>query len=68
MGLTFANTGYRATTIVADGQWPENGSLSQQMVVGAQAVPGPIVGAGLPGLVAGCVTLLGLARRRRANA
>jgi hypothetical protein len=29
------------------------------------AVPGPIVGAGLPGLVVGCLTLLGLARNRR---
>jgi len=34
-------------------------------VPNTQAVPGPIVGAGLPGLIVGCLSLLGLARRRR---
>lgn len=29
------------------------------------AVPGPVVGAGLPGLIAACLTLIGLAKRRR---
>ena len=31
----------------------------------AAPVPGPIVGAGIPGLVAGCLALLGLAEHRR---
>jgi len=30
-----------------------------------QAVPGPMVGAGIPGLMAGCFALLGLGRWRR---
>ena len=29
------------------------------------AVPGPIAGAGIPGLLAACITLIGLAKRRR---
>jgi len=33
-------------------------------VLGFQAVPGPIVGAGLPGIVMACLGMVGLARRR----
>ena len=39
--------------------------LSQDISVGSVGVPGPIVGAGLPGLIAACGGLLALGRRRR---
>ena len=34
-------------------------------VAAAVAVPGPIVGAGIPGLITACMTMLGLGRYRR---
>jgi hypothetical protein len=40
-------------------------SSGQLLVQPTAAVPGPIVGAGLPGLVAACAGLLALGRRRR---
>lgn len=38
---------------------------STSAIIDTFSVPGPIVGAGLPGLVAACAGLIGLARRRR---
>ena len=39
-----------------------------QAMEATDIVPGPIVGAGLPGLIAGCGFLIVLARRRRSKA
>jgi hypothetical protein len=41
------------------------GINSDPQITTFSAVPGPIVGAGVPGLVTGCLTLLGLGRWRR---
>ena len=65
MGMSFTDQHTLARVLIPEGNWPVNLGLSQQMIVAAQAVPGPIVGAGLPGLVTACLTLLGLGRWRR---
>jgi hypothetical protein len=42
LGDVFVNNGYYATALILDGNWPQNGALSQQMVVGlASGVPEP---------------------------
>ncbi len=41
---------------------------NQAMATVVNAVPGPIVGAGIPGLVFACLTLLGLNRQRKVRA
>jgi len=58
---------------VLDGRLFGGDTQNMQIVSGATivapvGVPGPVVGAGLPGLVAACLGLLGLARRRRSAA
>jgi hypothetical protein len=42
-----------------------SGPAVLQMDIPFQPVPGPIAGAGIPGLIAGCLGLVALARRRK---
>jgi hypothetical protein len=58
-GITFGGVSHTLDELVAANQSSTVGISSGELV------PGPIVGAGLPGLVAACGGLLGLARRRR---
>ena len=62
-GLTTANS--LGNIFVADILCGQTGCTGLTGPVDVSSVPGPIVGAGLPGLVMACGGLLALARRRR---
>jgi len=53
------------TQIAFLARWSNTSDGAESFFLVPQAVPGPIVGAGIPGLLAGCFSLWGLARYRR---
>jgi hypothetical protein len=53
---------------LARGRWVSNVAELDVMSVPNPSVPGPIVGAGLPGLIAACAGLLAWLRRRQRTA
>jgi len=62
-----ANTGAGPYSVTAQYHIVSSGAGAANATINIQAVPGPIVGAGLPGLLAACFALTALARRRRAT-
>jgi hypothetical protein len=55
-------------SVTAEFDITATGDVNSAGTIQLSAVPGPIVGAGLPGLMAACAGLLALARRRRREA
>lgn len=67
-GVGFAYlTGFEKTpgNIILTTQDPSGHGTNLSFSATSVAVPGPVVGAGLPGLLAACAGLIGFARRRR---
>jgi len=64
---TNANTGAGPYSVTAQYHIVSSGAGAANATINVLAVPGPVVGAGLPGLVAACGGLIALARRRRSR-